>query len=199
MAQFQAREATSSQKNLCIKAATVNGTGQAEVLLRITITTAGLLANLPVPLPVPIPGLRAVGVVVLDKQVTFTQCDVFTDKALVNGTLTKDLLVKFGTGTPLPAGVVQPADCTAEPEILVPVRVTCPFAASVTVPGALPGQSCEIEFSVDAEQDLLVDTTGDGIPDLVEEKVSIHLTVTALGEARIAVPPVPCPVPTPTC
>lgn len=194
---------------VCISAPVVAGAGETEVFQMITLSVPALLAAiaplLPPTFPVP-PTLSEV--VVLTKRVTITECEVFTNKVLVNGLLHKDLLLKILPTTPstaLAAAVVGGTSCTLNAGSTVDLTIDCPFGACITVPGACPGDRCSVDLAcVDAEKELLIDTTGTGVPSIFEEKVCIRIRVKAIRTSQItvaAITPNICPTfpPLPTC
>lgn len=202
---------------ICITAPAVAGIGETEVLERIVLdldalTLAAIAAGL---LPTGIGPV--IEVVVLSKRVTISECEVFTNKALINGVLHKDLLFKFAAVTLVAdlLGITLTAnDCTLAIADTLDLVLDCPFGACVTVPGACPGDTCLVERAcVDAEKELLIDTDGDGLADQFEEKVCILLQVKAIRNQQITItptepnicptftpipvcPPNPCPNPT---
>jgi hypothetical protein len=189
---------------ICIGAPVVSGLGEDEILERVVVdltalTAAAITAGI---LP---PGItfRVAEAVVLSKRVSIDECEVFTNKVLVNGTLHKDILFKFvpTTAPILTTGVVTTGDCSAVLARTVDVVLDCPFGACIPVMGACPGDTCVIENAcIDAEKDLLIDTNFDTIPELFEEKVCILIQAKTLRQTNITITPtLPniCP-PTPT-
>jgi hypothetical protein len=181
------------EEPICIGAPVVSGIGETEVLERIVIdlgqlTTAAINAGL---LPANIG--PAVEAVILTKKVIITDCEAFTNKVIVNGVLHKDILFKFQAATPTVDGpiFVTPSDCTITLADTLDVVLDCPFGACIPVPGACPGDKCEVILAcVDAEKDLLIDTTGTGDPDLFEEKVCILIRVKTIRQQLVTIQPV---------
>lgn len=196
------------QEPVCIGAPVVSGIGETEVLERIVLDLSELEA-----------GAEAVGllpegfegsvaeVVALSKKVTITECEVFTNKVLVNGILHKDLLFKFVPDTvaaDASTALLTGNDCSVTFADTVDLVIDCPFGACIPVVGACPGDKCEVILAcVDAEKDLLIDTDSDGIAEQFEEKVCILIRVKTIRQQLVTVQPVEniCPEfpPTPTC
>ncbi|MCG0239752.1 MAG: hypothetical protein L6E13_11370 [Firmicutes bacterium] len=194
------------EEPVCILAPTVSGLGETEVLERIVIDLAELVLAAVTAGLLPAGTTSVVEAVTLVKRVTVTECEVFTNKVLLNGILHKDLLLKVGAETPLDLSdtLLTANDCTVQPVATLDLVIDCPFGACITVPGACPGDRCEVELAcVDAERDLLIDTNGDGVADQLEEKVCILLRVKTIRNQQITVQPVTniCPefTPQPTC
>lgn len=182
------------EEPVCIGAPVCTGIGETEVLERIVLdleefTAAAIAAGL---LPVGFTG-SVVEAVALSKRVVITECEVFTNKVLVNGLLHKDLLFKFAPDTQPDFGPVllTNTDCTLTLAETVDLVVDCPFGACITVPGACPGDKCEVILAcVDAEKELLIDTDADGFADQFEEKVCILIRVKTNRHQMITVQPV---------
>jgi hypothetical protein len=183
------------EEPICIGAPVVSGIGETEVLERIVIDlnqflTAAEDAGL---LPVDFVG-SVVEAVVLSKRVTIQDCEVFTNKVIVNGTLHKDILFKVAPDVqPTNAAdvFVTATDCTITFAETVDVVLDCPFGAVIPVPGACPGDQCEVVLAcVEAEKDLLIDTDGDGAADQFEEKVAILIRVKTVRQQLVTIQPV---------
>lgn len=175
------------EEPICIGAPVVSAIGETEVLERIVINLddfitgaigAGILDD----------GFTGdvLEAVVLSKRVTITDCEVFTNRVIVNGCLHKDILFKVAPTTVVaPPTTIFPtgADCTITFAETVDVVIDCPIAAVISVPGACPGDQCEVVLAcVEAERDLLIDTDGDGAADLFEEKVVILIRVRTIRQ-----------------
>jgi hypothetical protein len=183
------------EEPICIGAPVVSAIGETEVLERIVIDLADFItgaigAGI---LPVGFTG-DILEAVVLTKRVTITDCEVFQNKVIVNGCLHKDILFKIA-----PAGATPPpttifpngADCTITFAETVDVVIDCPIAAVISVPGACPGDQCEVVLAcVEAERDLLIDTDGDGTAELFEEKVAILIRVKTIRQQLVTIQPV---------
>jgi hypothetical protein len=197
---------------VCIGAPVVSGIGEEEILERVVLNlgvlaTAALAAGI---LPAGTTG-SFTEVVVLSKRVTIQECEVFTNKVLVNGTLHKDLLFKFTpTTAPFTTGLITTGDCTALLNFTIDVTLDCPFGACIMIPGACPGDTCVIENAcVDAEKELLIDINGDNIPEFFEEKVCILIRAKTVRQTLITITPTlpnicptfpsSTPCPTPVC
>lgn len=192
---------------VCLNAPVISGIGETEVLQRIVLdlaefTTAAEAAGL---LPTGFQG-GAIEVVVLAKKVTVTECEVFTNKVLVNGILHKNLLFKFAPDNQpdFSNTLLTNDDCTLLFAETVDLVVDCPFGACIPVPGACPGDRCEIDLAcVNAEKELLIDTDGDGAADQFEEKVCILVRVRTVRDRHLTVQPTTdvCPdfTPIPKC
>ncbi len=197
---------------ICIAAPAVSGLGETEILERIVIdlstfaesaADAGLLTACDPTTET----CEVVDVVVLSKRVEITECEVFTNKVLVNGILHKDLLFKFAitTDTTLTDSLLTNNDCTLTLTETVDLVIDCPFGACIPVPGACPGDTCLIENAcVEAEKELLIDTNGDGIADQFEAKVCILLQAKTIRNQQVMISPTEpnmCPqfTPVPTC
>jgi hypothetical protein len=177
---------------VCIKAPVVAGAGETEVLERITLDVPTLLTIVAPLLPAGLLNPTLAEVVVLTKKVTITDCEVFNGKILVNGLLHKDLLLKIlpTTNQNLSTAVVGGTDCVLRAGVPVDLAIDCPFGACITVPGACPGDQCQVELAcVDAEKELLIDTNGDGLPELFEEKVCIRIQVKAIRSTQLTITP----------
>lgn len=184
---------------ICVNAPVVSGIGDTEILQRLTLDLGGLLTAVAGLLP--FVGGFVADAVLLSKRVEITECDVFTNKVLVNGVLHKDVLLKIApiTPLPLPGVLTSPSDCSVTVAVPVDLVIDCPFGACITVPGACPGDTCQIERAcVDAEKDLLINTNGDAFPEVLEEKVCIHLTVKTIRNQQVTILPAEpniCPQP----
>ncbi len=193
---------------ICLSAPVVAGAGETEVFEVISLSIPALLAAIAPLLPTGIAAPMLSEVVALTKRVTITDCEVFNGKVLVNGILHKDLLLKILPTTPstaLAGAVVGSTMCVLSAGTPVDLAVDCPFGACITVPGACPGDRCQVELAcVDAEKELLIDTTGTGVASIFEEKVCIRIQVKAIRNQQVTITPtLPniCPVfvPTSTC
>lgn len=197
---------------ICISAPTVSGVGETEVLERIVIDLAALAAAGAAAGILSSATLEAVEVVALSKRISITECEVFTNKVLLNGVLHKDLLFKFATVTQVTEAdvLLTSNDCTLTLAETLDLVVDCPFGACIPVPGACPGDTCLVENAcVEAEKELLIDLDTDGMADQFEEKVCILLQVKTIRNRQITITPntdnicpgfTPLPVcPTPPC
>lgn len=190
---------------ICIKAPVVSGFGEGEVLQRLLLDLPSLLAAVAGLLP--FPAAYVADAVVLTKRVEITQCEVFPNKVLINGILHKDVLLKIAPITPVNLTGVQvaPGDCSIAVATPLDLVIDCPFGACITVPGACPGDRCEIErATADAEKEVLINTNADPFPEQLEEKVCIHLAVKTIRDRQVTILPVepnicPEPTPPPTC
>lgn len=179
---------TPEAQPICVHLPTIVGIGETEVLERLVLSVPALNAAV-APL-LPTVGSRTIlsEVVPLSQGITVTDREVFNGKILLNGTLHKDLLLKYRPimFTPPPGLVVGASTCMVCPAALVDLSVDCPFGACITVPGACPGDECFIELAcVDAIKDLLIDVTGTGTPDFFEERVCIKLQVKAIRSRAV--------------
>lgn len=196
----------SQEAPICITAPVVTGSGDAEVLQRLTLDLPALLAAAAAAGLLPFAGFVA-DAVVLTKRVEITSCEVFTNKVLINGVLHKDVLLKVAPVTPVavPPGTISPADCALAVAMPLDLIIDCPFGACITVPGACPGDTCQIERAcVDAERETLISTPTSPFPTTLEEKVCIRLAVKAIRNRQVTILPVEpniCPgaVPEPVC
>jgi len=178
---------------ICVSAPVVAGAGETEVFEVISLSVPALLAAIAPLLPAGLIAPTLSEVVVLTKRVTITDCEVFNGKVLVNGVLHKDLLLKILPTTPstaLAAAVIGGTMCVVSAGTPVDLTVDCPFGACITVPGACPGDRCQVELAcVDAEKELLIDTTGTGTPSIFEEKVCIRIQVKAIRNQQVTITP----------
>lgn len=193
---------------VCITAPIVSGFGETEVLERIVLDLDELALAAITALLLPTAIGPVVEVVALSKRVTITDCEVFTNKVLINGLLHKDLLFKFAAITLIASllGIVVTAnDCTVTIADTLDLILDCPFGACITVPGACPGDQCFIETAcIDAERETLIDNDADGAADLFEEKVCIRIAVKTIRNQQVTITPTepnicPGPAPTPVC
>jgi hypothetical protein len=183
------------EESLCITAPVVSGIGETEILKRITIA----IVNQP-------PDMVLAEVLVLSKQITITDCEVFNNKVLVNGTLKKLLHPVF---SPFPVPGVTSSDCEltvgSSPFTAI---LRCNISACIPVPGACPGDQCVVEEAcITAEQDFLIDENNDQIPDRFEEKLCIRIRVKTIRNQQVTISPetpsicpevstlAPCPAP----
>jgi len=189
---------------ISIAAPIVSGQGESEVLERIVLDLAELAAAGAAAGLLTSATLVALEVVALSKRISITECEVFTNKVLINGVLHKDLLFKFAAITqPLATDLsLTGSDCTFILAETLDLVIDCPFGACVPVPGACPGDTCLVQNAcVEAEKELLIDTDGDALPDQFEEKVCILLQVQTIRNQAVSITPatiIPGP-PTPTC
>lgn len=178
---------------VCVSAPVVSGAGETEVLERIRLSVPALLTAIAPFLPATLVAPVLKEVVVLSQRVTITDCEVFNGKVLVNGLLHKNLLLKVFPTTTSPAltgAVIGGGDCTVAVGTPVDLAVDCSFGACIPVPGACPGDHCQIERAcIDAEKELLIDTTGTGMPNLFEEKVCILLQVKTIRNTQVTITP----------
>jgi len=198
---------TQQVEPICITAPTVSGLGETEVLERIVLDLAELAEAGNAAGILSLATLVALEVVALSKRISITECEVFTNKVLINGVLHKDLLFKFAAETqPLATDIsLTPGDCSFILAETLDLVIDCPFGACISVPGACPGDTCLVENAcVEAEKELLVDINGDGIPDQFEEKVCILLQVKTIRNQQVTITPATvniCPsfTPLPAC
>lgn len=192
---------------VCLHAPVISGIGETEVFERIVLDLDDLKAAAETArlLPTGFKG-SVVEVVVLAKKVQITECEVFTNKVLINGNLHKNLLFKFTPDNQpdLSDALLTANDCILSLAETVDLVVDCPFGACITVPGACPGDRCEVDLAcVDAEKELLIDTDSDGVADQFEEKVCILVRVRTVRDQNLTVQPHGdvCPrfTPVPTC
>jgi hypothetical protein len=181
----------SQTEPICIAAPSVSGIGETEVLERIVIDLIALAAGGAAAGILTSPALIPIEVVVLSKRVTITECEVFTNKILVNGVLHKDLLFKFASLTEVSeTALLSGGDCELTLAETLDLVVDCPFGACIPVPGACPGDTCLIENAcIEAERELLIDTTGDTIADQFEEKVCILIQAKSIRNRQVTITP----------
>lgn len=177
---------------ICIRAPVVSGLGEAEVLQRLVLDLDALISAASATGLLPLTTVYVADAVLLTKRVEITQCDVFRNKVLVNGLLHKDILLKVAPVTPVSlTGVeVTNTDCDITVAFPLDLIIECPFSACVAVPGACPGDTCEIEKAcVDAEKEVLVNTDPDPYPEQLEEKVCIQLVVKTIRDRQVTIVP----------
>lgn len=181
----------SQAEPICIAAPSVSGIGETEVLERIVIDLVALAAAGAAAGILTTATLEPIEVVVLSKRVTITECEVFTNKILVNGVLHKDLLFKFASLTTVSeTALLSGGDCTLTLAETLDLVVDCPFGACIPVPGACPGDTCLIENAcIEAERELLIDTDGDTIADQFEEKVCILIQAKSIRNRQVTITP----------
>lgn len=159
---------------VCVQVNRVTGIGEDECFITCTID---LQTSDPV-----------FDVVPLTKEVRIDQCEVFCDKVLINGTLHKELLLKEEDDT---GGDCATVACSP----FNPQRIRCgdvkhltldiPFGCCIRVPGARPGDTCQIERAeVDAEKDELV-LDMSGFVDSIIEKTCIHVVVRCIRQEQM--------------
>ncbi|HEY3368239.1 MAG TPA: hypothetical protein VGK74_24570 [Symbiobacteriaceae bacterium] len=192
---------------ICIGAPVISGAGSDEVLERVVIAIPPLLAAAAALLPVG--ALTVVEVVVLSKKIIPQRCTIMNNKAIVDAILHKDLLFKIAAPAVVATGVVTSGDCAATIAVTLDVVLDCPFGICVPVPGACPGDLCQVNFCIEAEQENLIAPTPGATPTLFEEKVCVRADVTAIRQMPITItptlpticPPGPAvtPCPTPQC
>lgn len=118
----------------------------------------------------------------IKKEVVVDHCSVVSDRVIINGTLHKNIVYKTledcdeFDGIPRRCGELR--HCT----------VTIPFSCFIEVPGACPGDHCQVEkAAVEGESDQLLDETNQETYETLEEKAIVVIDVKVTREQQICI------------